>query len=310
MELKKKLIQEFAEYLSVTKGRSDNTIKAYVGDVGEFFDFIFEERSKVRLDEITRLDVRAWLFKMRAKNLNVSLARKLASIRSFFKYLIKDGRLDGNPALEVEAPKFPKKQPRFLNVDQAFALVEAPDPESTVGLRDRAVLELAYSAGIRAGELVGLNIEDIDLKQGLARVMGKGGKERIAPVGRKAVEALNEYLAVRDEFVKPGTPDSEKALFLGVRGGRLNDRVLRRMVEKYVKTISLETGLSPHSLRHTFATHMLEAGADIRAIQELLGHESLSTTQKYTHLNLDHLRAVYDRAHPRAGLKDGKIDEV
>ncbi|MBU2552495.1 MAG: tyrosine-type recombinase/integrase, partial [Proteobacteria bacterium] len=182
---------------------------------------------------------------------------------------------------------------------------EAPGAADPVGLRDRAALELAYSSGLRVGELVGLNTEDLDLVQGLARVRGKGGKERLVPVGRKALEALERYLNVRDHWLASSVPETP-ALFLGVRGGRLNDRVFRRQVDAYVRRLSLDTGLSPHALRHSFATHMLEAGADIRAIQELLGHASLSTTQKYTHLNLDHIRAVYDQAHPRARVQVGE----
>jgi integrase/recombinase XerC len=296
-------VLEFADYLSVVRGRSANTVRAYLGDVREFFEFARVDRGLTRLEEVTRNEVRAYLFKVRTRNQNVSLARKLAGLRTFFRYQVGEGRLTVNPAQEVEAPRFPKKQPRFLNVDEAFALMEAPDSDSPVGLRDRAALELTYSSGLRVGELVGLNITDLDLVLGEVRVLGKGGKERMVPVGSKAVAALKDYLAVRSGL------GGEKAamtpaLFLGQRGGRLSDRVFRRQIDGYISRLALDLGLSPHALRHTFATHMMEAGADIRSIQELLGHASLSTTQKYTHLNLDHLREVYDRAHPRAARQD------
>jgi integrase/recombinase XerC len=212
---------------------------------------------------------------------------------------VREGFLAGNPAREVEAPKFPKKKPRFLNVDEAFALMAAPDAESPQGLRDRAALELAYSSGLRASELVGLDLADLDLTQGFVRAKGKGRKERQVPVGRKAITALGAYLAIRNQLENPKAK-AGSALFLGNRGGRLSDRVLRRTLAQLGLELELADGLSPHGLRHSFATHMLEAGADIRSIQEMLGHASLSTTQKYTHLNLDHLRAVYDQAHPRA----------
>ena len=295
---------EFADYLSVVRGRSPNTVRAYLRDIREFFEFVRVEKGLTRLDEVTRNEVRAYLFKVRTRNQNVSLARKLAGLRTFFGYQVREGRLNTNPAQEVEVPRFPKKQPRFLNVDEAFALMEAPDPVSPEGLRDRAALELTYSSGLRVGELVGLNLADLDLIRGEVRVMGKGGKERIVPVGDKAVVALKAYLPARSGLGGAQKASATPALFLGKRGGRLSDRVFRRQIDGYIGRLALDLGLSPHALRHTFATHMLEAGADIRSIQELLGHASLSTTQKYTHVNLDHLREVYDRAHPRAVHKD------
>ena len=298
--IEKRLLDEFSDYLSVQKGRSARTVTAYRRDVQEFFYFLIENRGIHILDEVGRNEVRAFLFQIRAENQNISLARKLSGVRTFFKYMVREGRLTANPALEVEPPRFPKKQPRFLMVDEAFALVELPDPETVIGLRDRAALELAYSSGLRVGELVGIDLEDLDLNEGLVRVMGKGSKERIVPVGRKAVEAIKQYLAKRDRLLSEKKPEAVSALFLGSRGGRLSDRVFRRQVEQYVNALSLETGISPHALRHSFATHLLEAGADMRSVQELLGHSSLSSTQKYTHLNLDHLRNVYDKAHPRA----------
>lgn len=295
----KNLLDAFSEYLRVVRGRSERTVRAYRFDLKRFFDFLISERGHLVLDEVSRVDVRAFLFKERTDNQNVSLARKLSSLRAFYRFMVREGRLTANPALEVEPPRYPRKQPKFLTVDEVFALVECPDPVDPVGMRDRAALELSYSCGVRVSELVGLDIEDVDLEQGLVRVMGKGSKERLVPLGRKAVAAIQAYLSVRGNLGGARAAGSN-ALFLGKRGGRLNDRVFRRSVEEYVNQLALDRGVSPHALRHTFATHMLEAGADIRAIQELLGHAGLSTTQKYTHLNLDHLRKVYDKAHPRA----------
>jgi integrase/recombinase XerC len=295
---------EFADYLSVVRGRSANTVRAYLRDLREFLEFVRVEKGLTRLEEVTRNEIRAYLFKVRTRNQNVSLARKLAGLRTFFRFQVREGRLAMNPAQEVEVPRFPKKQPRFMNVDEVFALMEAPGPDSPVGLRDRAALELTYSSGLRVGELVGLNLADLDLAQGEVRVLGKGGKERVVPVGSKALEALKEYLAVRSGLGGDEKAAATPALFLGQRGGRLSDRVFRRQIDGYIGRLALDMGLSPHALRHSFATHLLEAGADIRSIQELLGHASLSTTQKYTHVNLDHLREVYDRAHPRAVRQD------
>ena len=300
MNLNESTISDFANFLSVIRGRSENTVKAYTRDVSEFFKFLKENRKLVTLENITTHEIRAFLFSLHGKNRNVSLARKLSSLRTFFKFLIREGLLTDNPAMDAVPPRRQRKQPRFLNIDEAFALMDVPDASDPAGIRDRAALELLYSSGLRIGELVGLNLEDLDARQGLVRVLGKGSKERLVPVGSRALQALNDYLAVRSELGGQQKAEKNPALFLGLRGGRLNDRYFRRRFDGYIKILSLETELSPHSLRHTFATHMLEAGADIRSIQELLGHASLSTTQIYTHLNLDNLMKVYDSAHPRA----------
>jgi len=302
--LDESLIVEFTDYLATILGRADHTVAAYRRDVRSFFDFIRKNRGIDALEDITRAEVRAYLFSLHGQNKNTSLARKLSSLRTFFKFMVRQGHLAENPAMAVSPPKREKKQPRFLDVDQAFALMEAPGQDTPEAKRDRAALELLYSTGCRASELIGLDQDKLDMNQGLVRVMGKGGKERILPVGNHALKALRDYLAVRSELGGPEKAAANPALFLGKRGGRLNDRVLRRRFEGFIRKLSLETGLSPHSLRHTFATHMLEAGADIRAIQELLGHASLSTTQIYTHVNMDHLMKVYDAAHPRAKLEN------
>ena len=303
------IVEEFREHLTLARERSDQTAAAYGRDLGVFLEFARDVRGRAFLEDLDQSDVRAHLFHLRASNQNVSLARKLASLRAFFRWMVREGRLEANPAAELDPPKYTRRQARFLDVDEAFALMIAPDDPGPVGRRDRAALELLYSSGLRVSELTGLNLEDLDLTAGLVRVMGKGKKERIVPVGRQAAAALEAYLEVREELVDPKKM-VPLALFLGVRGGRLNVRVLRRQMDVYLTRLGLETGLSPHALRHSFATHLLEAGADIRAIQELLGHESLSTTQMYTHLNLDRLRQVYDRAHPRALKKDRPEGEI
>jgi integrase/recombinase XerC len=301
MELDEAVIEAFSDYLSVIRGRAENTVRAYGRDLREFLRFAAKERGVKRLEEIRKTDVRAYLFHLHGRNQNVSLARKLSTLRTFFRYLIREGWVKANPALDVATPRLPKKQPAFLSVDEAFALMVAPGKEGPDALRDQAALELLYSSGLRIGELVGLDLADLDLEQSLVRVTGKGGRQRILPVGSKAMSALRDYLRLRSQAGEPSQP----ALFLGRRGGRLNDRVFRRRFNGYIMKLGLATGLSPHALRHTFATHMLEGGADVRTVQELLGHVSLSTTQKYTHVNLTQLMKAYDAAHPRAKSRAG-----
>jgi integrase/recombinase XerC len=226
-----------------------------------------------------------------------SIGRKLAAIRSFFRYLVRNGIVVKNPAELISTPKKENRLPFHLDIDQVTALVEAPAEDQKYVLRDRAILELLYSCGLRVSELTGLNIGEIDLSGGMVRVMGKGGKERIVPVGSRAVVAVRDYLAGRGELAGSGP------LFLNTRGQRINRRSVGRIVDGHVLQIAAFKRISPHVLRHTFATHMLEGGADLRAIQELLGHASLSTTQKYTHVGIDRLMEVYDKAHPKAHAK-------
>jgi integrase/recombinase XerC len=222
-----------------------------------------------------------------------SIARKLSSVRAFFKYLHRQGIIANNPARLLATPKQEKRLPSVLTVDDAFGLLEAPRGGSRTELRDRAVLETLYSTGIRAAELVGINRDDINRHDRLVRIRGKGRKERIVPMGEKALTAVDAYLA------RTGAT-SEPAVFTNPSGKRLTVRTVQRILETYRKRAGLAQKASPHTLRHSFATHMLESGADLRSIQELLGHASLSTTQRYTHLNLDSLMETYDKAHPRA----------
>lgn len=287
----KKLIDQFLDYLKGERGVSHHTLSAYSEDLREFDSFLNKKPK-----DIDNLDIRSFLASLHHKKLmKTSIARKLATIRSFFKYLHREGYVDKNPARLVSTPRLPKNLPKFLTVDEVFALMEKPMGETFIPSRDRAVLELLYSSGLRVSELTSLDISDLDIKESLIRVKGKGMKERIIPVGAKAMEAIQNYLAERISLKK-----KSQALFLNTRGGRLTQRSVRRIVLNYSRLVHLKSDLSPHILRHTFATHLLHEGADLRSIQELLGHSSLSTTQRYTHVDIGHLMEVYDKAHPMA----------
>ncbi len=244
--------------------------------------------------KVDRMVMRKYLSLLHRKNKKSSIARKLSTLRSFFKYLVKEQIVTSNPAKSVATPKVEKYLPSTLTVDETFRLMESVDETKKQSLRDHAILELLYSSGLRVSELVGLNSSHLDLDLGIVRVMGKGRKERIVPVGSKAVEALRIYLEGR------GSVNREDPVFLNTRGGRLTARSVGRLVKLYTKYSGIFRKVSPHSLRHSFATHLLDAGADIREIQEMLGHASLSTTQRYTHLSIGKLMEVYDRAHPRS----------
>ena len=287
----KKLIEHFLVYLRAEKDVSPHTIKAYTRDLREFDAFI-DKKPK----SIDNLDIRTFLASLHHRNLKKSsISRKLASIRSFFKYLHREGYVKSNPAKLVSSPKVPKNLPKFLTIDEVFSLVETPKGETFKPTRDRAIIELLYSCGLRVSELTSLDISDLDIKETIIRVKGKGRKERIMPIGTKAMEAIKNYLPERISLKK-----KSPGLFLNNRGGRLTQRSVRRILVHYSRMINLTGDLSPHTLRHTFATHLLHEGADLRSIQELLGHSSLSTTQKYTHLDIRQLTEVYDKAHPMA----------
>lgn len=298
---------DFLRNMRFEKGSSDNTISSYESDVEQFFDYLRgPEKKPIDILKVDNLDIRGFLAHLSKLGLKKSSAqRKLASIRGFYKYLYREGVIDRNPAKEVATPKKEKPLPKFMSVDNARLLVEAPDIERLDGLRDRAILEVFYSSGLRISELAGLDREDIDLASGMVKVLGKGDKERVVPLGEKAVNAVIEYTAALDA-VRGGVEIGEGGvpLFVNKGGKRLGVRGIRRAVEKHVRENGIPGGITPHSIRHTFATHMLEAGADLRSIQEMLGHASLSTTQKYTHVNLDRLMEVYDKAHPRAKKKE------
>jgi len=305
------LIRKFIHYLSAEKNASPHTCRSYQRDLEGFEKFLKENslsyslRGRVEVEKIYRLDIRRYLSFLHRKNKKSSIARKLSTLRSFFKYLVREQILPSNPAKEVSTPKVEKPLPTTLTVDEAFRLMESTDGNGknslrggkVKGLRDRAILELLYSSGLRVGELVGLNINQLNLDLGIVRVMGKGRKERIVPVGGEAIKSLKAYLEERGEIL------GESPLFTNSKGERLSARSVGRLVKHYSKRSGICRRVSPHSLRHTFATHLLDAGADLREIQEMLGHASLSTTQRYIHLSLGKLMEVYDRAHPRSFKK-------
>ena len=292
-------IREFTVYLETERNVSQHTLNAYRSDLAQMLSFVQREKGAAASAlDVDHLLLRRYLSELSKLSKKSSIGRKLAAIRSFFRFLLRRGTISKNPAELVATPKKEQHLPFHLDIDQTTSLMEAPDEEQKHALRDRAILELLYSSGLRVSELTGLNISEIDLSGGMVRVMGKGGKERIVPVGSRAVEALQAYLAQRDNA---GT---KAPLFLNTRGGRINRRSVARIVDTHVLRIAAFKRISPHTLRHTFATHMLEGGADLRAIQELLGHASLSTTQKYTHVSIDRLMEVYDKAHPKAHSKE------
>ena len=284
-------IGEFLRYLELEKGVSAHTLRAYRKDLTDFMAHVKTEPEKIDM-----LDVRGFIAEQIRKGLNkTTVSRRLSSVRSFFKFLYREGYMKSNPAKLVSSPRLPKLLPKFLSVDDAFSLVEKPEGIGFAPARDRAILELLYSSGLRVGELAGLNVEDINVREALVKARGKGKKERIVPIGSKALDAIKTYLVERILL-----KSKEKAVFLNRLGTRLTDRGVRRIVVKYARAIAINGSIGPHTLRHSFASHLLQGGADLRVIQELLGHASLSTTQKYTHLDVAHLMDIYDKAHPMA----------
>lgn len=293
--MNKNFIDNFLSYIKAQRGDSPNTLRAYRRDLEEFFDFV-----KISPEKVEPVQIRGFISEqiLNGKS-KTTVARKLSTLRSFFSYLYSEGIIKINPARVVSSVKTKRALPKFLTVDEAFSLVEAPSQEKFTAQRERAILELLYGSGIRVSELCGLNLEDLDLREGLIKVRGKGNKERIVPIGQKAKEALKKYLAIRQVLrVKKKLIADEAPLFINNRGRRVSTRQVRRVVDNYAKAIGMLEKIGPHTLRHTFASHLLMEGADLRVIQELLGHASLSTTQIYTHVDLKHLMDVYDKAHP------------
>ncbi|MBD3425763.1 MAG: tyrosine recombinase XerC [Candidatus Omnitrophica bacterium] len=286
----KRFIEKFENYLSIEKNYSEHTLRNYRSDLTEMAEFLNDKDPK----DITHLDLRRFLARLKENNCaKRTVVRKLGAIRSFFKFLFREKYIRKNPADSIFTPKLDKRLPEFLDTERIIALVTSPSLDDLLGVRDRAILEVLYSTGMRVSELVGMNVRDIDLIAGAVKVRGKGKKERVAMLGEEAQKALRQYL----DQVQSG---EEGAVFLNKRGGRLTDRSVRRIINKYVKKCSIEQKISPHSIRHSFATHLLDNGADLRSVQELLGHKNLSTTQIYTHLGSKRIKEMYSKAHPRA----------
>ena len=293
----KKEITQFLSYLKHEKNASPHTIASYKRDLGQFADYL-EER-KVKLDRIDNIVLRGFLARLHERgNIKSTAARKLAAIRSFFQFCLKKKWLDDNPAKAVATPKQEKQVPSFLSEEEMADFLDLPQSNQPLDLRDKAALELLYASGVRVSELVGMNLDDINFEDRLIRVRGKGKKERLLPFGRKAAESLTRYIRGRS-LINKGNID-EQALFLNYRGERLTSRSVERTVDKYIRLTASRRKISPHSLRHSFASHLLSRGADLRVIQELLGHESLATTQKYTHIDLKLLLEVYRKSHPHS----------
>jgi integrase/recombinase XerC len=294
-------LPDFTSYLRDERNLSPHTLRAYEREVAGFVDFAKGEMGLGRPREVTPATVRAYLAHLHSRRLaKVSVQRALAALRTYMRFLGREGVMEANPARVVPTPRAPKPLPEVVGATDVAELLDAL-PATSAGRRDRAALELLYAAGLRVSELVGLDLDDVDLSRRLARVIGKGNKERVVPFGKKAEAAIRSYLPDRAAWRHQGkVSDGEEPLLVNQRGSRLSDRSLRRILDAAVHHCALVHKLHPHALRHAFATHLLEAGMDLRAIQELLGHTSLSTTQRYTHLDLAHLMETYRKAHPKA----------
>ncbi len=285
-----RFVEKFLNYIEIEKNYSKYTLINYKIDLDEFFKFAGEELSVERIDYLV---LRKFLAHLREKNHKPrTLARKLSSLRSLFKFLHREGHIKANPAKLITTPKLDKKLPQFLAENEIIPFLESPSEKTEFGLRDRAILETLYSTGIRVSELVGLNTDSVDFVSNIAKVAGKGKKERLVPIGDKALAALRRYLKARKR--------QSTAVFLNKNGTRLSTRSVLNITDKYIRVTGMREKLSPHALRHSFATHLLNHGADLRSVQELLGHVNLSTTQIYTHMTTEKIKSVYDKAHPRA----------
>ncbi len=298
-----KSIPRFLRYLKIERNCSDLTIKSYREDLELLLEYLTDSLGQAPSPaQLTPLDLRTYVAALHeAGYAKSSVARRLASLRSYFRFAMREGLCDSNPAKPLRNPRREKKLPHFLSGREIGKLLAAPNRSEPLGLRDRAILETLYSAGLRVSELVGINLGDLDLEDGLVRVRGKGKRERLAPLGSHACRAIKAWLKKRTPAKGLSKDQAQaQAVFLNKFGKRLSTRSVARMLEKYLKTTGLDSRTSPHTLRHSFATHLLDAGADIRSVQELLGHKSLVTTQIYTHVSTAGLRKVYERAHPRA----------
>ena len=300
----------FLDYLRDQKGYSPHTLRNYTIDLDQFIQFLAKEPSggasgpAGRPSEVPPVEadlLRRYVAEMHGRLKRSSMARKLSSIRSFYRFLERNGYLSENPAADLSSPRMEKRIPHYLPVDAMFRLLENAAAQTPLGLRDLAVLEVLYSCGLRVSELAGLDIGSLDADERPVKVLGKGGKERIVPIGRQALRAVDRYLSATRPLRHERWGDDRRApLFVNARGGRLTARSVGRIVKRYALEAGLPSEISPHSMRHSYATHLLDGGADLRSVQELLGHASLSTTQRYTHVSLDKLMETYDKAHPRS----------
>ena len=333
MEEGSAIIEQFLNYLKYEKRFSEHTAKCYGADLAQYGEFLWGNatgdgaasdglsldqhhggvatavatHTEARIDQLLVAadvnDARAYLAHLNQKDYSkATIARKLATLRSFYKFLVKTNRCSVNPLATVRTPKQEKKLPRFLEYEEVKRLLETPPIGTWLGARDRAILETLYSTGIRVSELVALNMDDIDFLGEVIHVRGKGKKERIAPISSSALQAIQHYMEFRNKRAQSNSNFDSRVLFVNKHGQRLSTRSVRRKMDKYLKMAGLDPNISPHTLRHSFATHMLNNGADLRSVQELLGHQSLSTTQVYTHLTTKKLKEVYENAHPREGF--------
>ncbi|MBN1787904.1 MAG: tyrosine recombinase XerC [Sedimentisphaerales bacterium] len=317
------IIHEFLDYLKFEKHFSEHTAKCYHADLEQFCQHISAQQgntsqqwsgndqsgavatqTETKIEQLllstTSDNIRAYMAVLNDKQYSKSTtARKLATLRSFYKFLVKRGHVSDNPVVAIRTPKQDKKLPKFLEYDQVKRLLQTPPADNWLGARDRAIMETLYSTGVRVSELVGLNIEDVDFLGEVLHVRGKGKKERLTPIGSAALQAIQHYMEYRNRRAQSNSNFDPKVLFVNKHGKRLSTRSVRRKMDKYLKMAGLDPSISPHTLRHSFATHMLNNGADLRSVQELLGHQSLSTTQVYTHLTTKKLKEVYDSSHPR-----------
>lgn len=294
-----KYIADFCNYLAL-EGKSPRTITAYMLDLEQFHSFIqrYFENGEVDIKGITVLNIRDFFRFLNEKpDCNRSLARKSAALNSFFRYCKRSGFIQNNPMEKIKRPKYEVPLPKFFTEEEVRTLLSIPDTDSPFGIRNKAILETLYSSGLRISELAGIRLQDIDLKRGLIRVTGKGNKQRIVPLGSYAIEAINNYLKVRPQFMRENNPD---LLFLTKSGKAFDTKQLDIILKRYFELVAKAKGYSPHSLRHSFATHLLSRGADLRAIQELLGHSLLSTTETYTHISLEDIKEAYKKGHPRS----------
>ncbi len=291
------LLQNFLAYLAVERGLADNTIQSYGRDLKNYATYLANK--KMTINSVTQTSIISYLLHLQGKGLaTASVSRNLASLKSFFHFLVRENVLSSDPTINLESPKQQKKLPQVLTTNEVSQLLSIPDLKTVAGLRDKAMLEMLYATGLRVSELTGLDCKDVDLEFGYVKCLGKGSKERIVPLGSVAIRVLKDYLKRgRPELVSAAGCE---AIFLNHHGKRLTRQGFWKIIKKYAESLGTEKTITPHTLRHSFATHLLENGADLRAVQEMLGHADISTTQIYTHLTRSRLRKVYDQTHPRA----------